>query len=383
MPERSIEEIKALVVAGDIFGITIDTAVFDKYGCNLRFPMLGKLDQFKSAKEHVLISEIVRYEIIAHIAQAAAETQSKLKAAVNQHRKRWHIEADAADLPGIFKIGTEPKELAAQQVNDYLERISAQVVPASGDIDVSPEVLSRYFETRPPFESKKDKKAEFPDAFALLSLEKVIFGERGYLLCVSPDGGWQSFSAESEKLICVPDLETVLSIFNESGRACADRVMALWRTGLAAALNEEVEHAFEYRLADNDFLIDVYSYCEVDPEPVSAVMQSFQLDAATDPIVISSEDDEVTFVITLPALVDYEAGISFYARDSVDKDLVHLTNETHSMEQSDDFEVAITVSKNFDAEPEVLNVDIAKRRLEVAFGDVEPFADENPYHEKY
>jgi hypothetical protein len=45
MPDLSEAEIKAKIGDGTIFALSIDTAVFDKYGCHLDFAVLNKLDQ--------------------------------------------------------------------------------------------------------------------------------------------------------------------------------------------------------------------------------------------------------------------------------------------------------------------------------------------------
>lgn len=383
MPEKTVDEIKAHIASGEIFGISIDTAIFDRFGCNLRYPTLRRLDQFKAAREHLFISEIVRNEIVTHIARNAEETQRALKRAVRKHCSRWQIEADHDALPANFRIDDDPAAAAAAQVDMYIEAIGATLVPASGGVDVAGETLRRYFAVEPPFANAEAKKHEFPDAFALLSLEAVSFGDRGYILCVSPDRGWQQFAAGSDRVICVESLDTVLAMFNETGRSVADRAMARWRDGMAPGLEEAVEAAFEYRLSENDFDTDAYSFCDIDVEPVGAVMQSFDLEGASDPKVIATDKDKVTFTIRLTATVEFEASVDFYARDGVDKDLVHLASETFTTDQADEYELAVTVDRNLDVKPDMVEVEIAKRRINVLFGDLEPFRDENPYHEKY
>ena len=109
-------------------------------------------------------------------------------------------------------------------------------MPASGENDVSVEVLRRYYATEPPFGFSENKKYEFPDAFALLSLEDIARQENRLLLCVSPDKGWQSFAEQSDFLVCVPKLELALSYFNESGRNVANRTVAMWQDEKAPKL---------------------------------------------------------------------------------------------------------------------------------------------------
>ena len=210
------------------------------------------------------------------------------------------------------------------QIADYLAAIGAEVVPATGAIDVSGELLRRYFATEPPFEAKDQKKHEFPDGFALLSLEAFARPKQKLILCVSPDKSWKSFAAQSDSLVCETDLNLALSYFNDSGRTTADQVMALWKGEAALELSEGVEHAFEYRFDDADFHPDGLSGLEFDSEPTSAVMQFVDLETASDPVVIAADDETVTFTINVEAVVAFEASFSFYVKDGIDKDYISL-----------------------------------------------------------
>lgn len=383
MPKITDDEIKARIADGRVLGISVDTEVFDQYGCNLDFTILRKLDQFLNSSVQVYLSEIVTSEIADHIARDAAESQRSLNSAIKKLSKRWKTTIDFDRLNKELYLTAEPRSAADRQVNDYIDAVGAQIVPASGYIDVSAEVLRRYFSAEPPFESKNKKKHEFPDAFAVLTIEAVAAQKGHEILCVSNDSGWLAFAEESNHLICVNDLTHALSLFNDAGRTTADNVMTLLRCGKAAALETAVEAAFESRLSDNDYLLDANSYLEIYIEPISAVMQSLDYDDVSPPIVIAADDDEITFIVTLPASVEFESSVDFYAYDGIDKEHLLLTNEVFTTTQKDKYQIVITVAREINEEPDVLNVEIAKHRTKVNFGEVEPFRDENPEHEKY
>ena len=96
--------------------------------------------------------------------------------------------------------------------------------------------------------------------------------------------------------------------------------MALWRSGAAPHLVEEVERAFEYRLDDADFHSVGDAGLHFDSDPISAVMQWVDLNTASDPVVIAADDETVTFTINVEAVVAFEANFSFYVEDSIDRD---------------------------------------------------------------
>lgn len=382
MPQMKEEEISAAIAKGTIQGIAVDTAVFDKYGCNLEFKVVATLAQFKDRPVRLLLSEIVRDEIKAHIARDATDTQRKLKEALNQHRKRWKLAEDFAD-PAKLAVNIDPVESAAKQLRSFLDTSGATVVAAADDVQIAKEVLRRYFGTEAPFETTEAKKNEFPDAFALLSLEADARARKSVTLCVSPDKGWHAFCAQSEHLVCVADLNVALGYFNTSGRQTADSVMALWREGKAAAVGEAVERAFEYALDGLDFYPDADMATSFEVDQTSAAMQTLSPATATNPIIISADDESVTFSTRIEALVGFEAEFHTYVHDSIDGDDVPLGSVTEYTEETHTFELIVSVSRDLDPEPQPLSVDVAPPKLSVHFGYVDPFKNEDPTHEKY
>ena len=103
MPTMSEDEIKAKIADGTIFAVSVDTAVFDKYSCNLDFKVLNKLDQFKTGPIKVMLSEIVVNEIKNHIARDAEESQRELHKAIKNQDKRWKTGVAIAKLPNIIR----------------------------------------------------------------------------------------------------------------------------------------------------------------------------------------------------------------------------------------------------------------------------------------
>lgn len=95
MPKLSDDEVKAKIAEGSISALTIDTNVFDKYGCNPDFAIFRRLDQFAGSAVAVLFSEIIVREVMRHIEEEAAETQRALKKALSAHGKRWKIDPAA------------------------------------------------------------------------------------------------------------------------------------------------------------------------------------------------------------------------------------------------------------------------------------------------
>ena len=383
MPSLTDDEIRDRIADGRICGISVDTEVFDRYGCNLDYTILRKLDQFRHSNVQVYISEVVTREIASHISRDAEEAQRSLKQAMKKLLKRWKQPVDIDPLETALCLKDDPNVTADRQVKEYINAIDAQIIAATGPHDVSKEVLRRYFGVEPPFGHKEKRKHEFPDAFALLTVEGVAAKQNRNILCVSNDKGWLDFAALSEHLICLDSLSRTLSLFNDAGRTTADRTMTLWRTGQSTSLEKLVEKEFEYRLSYNEYTLEAYSQFSLDIDPIDAGLLTVDLDGATPPVVIAADDEKITFVVTLPALVEYEVSVGFYAYDGVDKEYTHVTDEVFTVSQTDKFQIAITVGREIGDDPQVHAVDIAKHDYRVNLGEVEPFLNENPYLEKY
>ena len=380
MPQMTEDQIKAAIAEGKVGGITLDTNIFDKYGCHLDFKVFAALGHFKGGAVRVLLSEIVNNEIARHIAAAAADTQRALKTAIKDQAKRWKTLGDLTEIHKKLGIEEPPAELAQIQIKAFVAEIGAVIVSAAHDPAVAKEVVRRYFAPEPPFELNEKKKSEFPDAFALLSLEAHAQKAGKLTLCVSDDGGWQTFCDQSPHLVCVPSIGAALSYFFIPEHAIATEALARWRAGKAAELDSDVDSAFAYALDGFDFYPDADMPTNFEATPLSAVVQSIDLATATSPTVIAATEDDVTFTTRVDALIAFEAEFRAFVRDEGE---VPLGTVTETKEETITCELIITVAKDLDPEPTPIGADVRLPQLAVHFGYVHPFRDEDPTYEKY
>ena len=70
-------------------------------------------------------------------------------------------------------------------------------------------------------------------------------------------------------------------------------------------------------------------------------------------------------------------------KDGIDNDYVPLGSERCSVEDEIEFQLVITVLQDIDPAPQVVDVEVAMKRIEVDFGYVTPIPNEDPTHEKY
>lgn len=384
MPKFTEAQIKSGLKDGSISAISIDTAIFDTFGCKLDAAALARLDQFKKGGVRLLFSEIVVKEITAHIVRDASERARELRRALKYHHRRWKSEKELGKLQEILGLDRRASELAQAQVDEFLNNIGADTVPASGNGDLSSEVIRRYFEEIAPFEAVESKKSEFPDAFALLSLEQRAAERGSRILCVSPDKGWAAFAENSDHLIVVPKLDEVLSWFNDPGKHLAEKVLAMWKAGALPHLVHSIEREFEFFLDGFFFDVEGDAPLDYEAEPVSAVLQSIDAESIANAIVIAEDDEGITFTVTVSAKVGFEANFNFYAHDSIDGDNISLGSQTPYTEEDLAFEIDISVARTLDpSDFEDAEVSIRSRPIAVDFGYVDPFPHDDPTFEKY
>lgn len=383
MPKLDEEAIKRLIADGSLTAVTLDTSIFDRYGCNLDFPLLKSLIQFKAGNISVVFSDIIISEVTSHITEKATDTQSALSKAIKKFSETWKTSPEAAEITHALKHDGDPVVFSSERVANYINEIEGDIISPVDNTDITKEVIRRYFSGEIPFENRKEKKSEFPDAFALVSLDHIFSQRQKYLLCVSLDQGWHLFAEQSNWLICSEYLDVALSYFHDSGRNIADNVVEALKKGTAEILIADIGASIQFQLDNFDFNPETHSGLDYEAEPEAASLLSVDFDSLSNPIVIDANDEEVSFTVKVNVLIYFEASFTFHAYDSIDKDYVHLSTEYANVQSTHTFRLVVTVSRKLDPQPVPVAIAVVKDRLDVNFGFVEPFPNEDPTHEKY
>ena len=260
-----------IIASGGVFAISIDTAVFDGKQKTFQNAILRRLDQFHQRDIRVIFVDIIAKEMKAHLRDDAIETQRALKKELRTHNKRWRRDIPDGEIADLL-IEADAKAFARAEFDAFLQYINGEEIAAGETPDAVQKVFDRYFAESPPFGAADKRKSEFPDAFALLRLEELASNEGRKLMCVSPDNGWLDFASQSDHLICVPQIEEALALFNAADQHVADAIVERWRQGEGGEFVEDISRAFEYRLDDLDFDIDGHADIMFEAEPLSAAL---------------------------------------------------------------------------------------------------------------
>ena len=329
----------------------------------------GSLEQFKATNIKVVLSEMVLGEVHAHIAQRMVEAADKAGAAINQFVKSWRHDSDFAAVAADLGLDADPQARARTLLDAFVDRVEGHTVAVDHGVSVR-ELHDRYFSARPPFSTKADKKNEFPDAIALLSLEAWAREGGRMVLAVSDDGDWKAFAEQSDHVVCLPKIAPALNLFNREESVFAARVAAGLRSGAAARLHAAIESKLESLI--ETFEIEASAPYFYEEETGLSRVVSWRIDDDMVFDIVASGADSVSLAIGIKLEAEFKAHFSFLKWDSEDREYVNVGRSHAQLVETLDVPIVATVSKKEGDDPEPIEVDAEGRHASIDFGYVEP-----------
>jgi len=361
--------------------LCIDTSIFYETGYAFDKGLLAQLDQFAESSVQVVISEIVENEMKRHLIERIKEAREALEKGFTKAQQELQIpEGNVTRARKALLSGVPDEEIAQDRLDQFYQRCDAIVVPAESA--GSREVLDRYFKHQPPFKAAGDKKAEFPDAYALMSVEKWAQETGSKVLIVSKDQGWKAFCAESEYLVHRSELGSALKLFQPhsgaarrlvtelNGRLLAqevdDDVLDPIRDGITAAVDE----------MEVDVQADSHYYWEA--SGAEAQYKSHEFHRLTDTLMdidlVRITETEVTVRLSVTIVCDVYASFELSMTDPIDKDQVSLGSQDQTIEDNFDSDVLVTFEGDYVnglAAVSVKTVEVVDKIPTVNFGEIE------------
>ena len=306
--------------------ITLDTTIFDQYQINFEGGLLPMLTQFKEGRIEFIISEIVLREVESHLTAKLKETTSSLSKVVKECRSQKLIPEEVINIISEFVEYNEPEIVAKQRLEEFIEDTRALIIPAvKAKID---ELIRMYFEASAPFSLPTKKKYEFPDAIALLSIEKWAEENNKRVLAISSDKGWSAFAENSDRIDLEKDLADALSKFQHS----LDQARCLMKDfvkKICAKINP-IYSDFTEALKDALFEADANAYAASDFEfgfdQVDLTLIDFQISPDNFKIV-NVGHKRIAIILNIVIEAHAGANVSMFVRDSVDKDYILLDQD--------------------------------------------------------
>lgn len=367
MPNFTQAELEELVEEGSIVGLTLDTTEFFHVGYNFDAPSFKALGQFAGTGITAIFSEVVLSEVYSDVRDDIEKKTELIRSGLKQVSKAARLGLGVEQLMdglGIPDASTRSKELLDQ----FIDGIEGERVLVD-DGATSRKLHDMYFAAKAPFSKKAEKKSEFPDAMALLSLEHWAEQHGGFLLAVSGDGDWKRFGASSEHVICVSQLAAALSLFNRNDAVVAGRLSANLLADTATQLKQRIDSVLESTVESFEIEANAPYYYQTDDE--YATIDGWSVDDYRFD-VIGSDGDSVTVAFSVTVKATFNADFTFEVRDSIDKDYVTIGGAHAIKEETFGLQIVVTVGREDDSpDPDILDIEAEGPSISVDFGYVE------------
>lgn len=359
--------------------ITIDTNTFIHSGIALEAGLLSQLEQFKDAPVDLVLSEIVTREVLKHLQQMTKDGRDRGLAALTRLAQLHLVpEADRERLKELADKVVDSRDAARQRLARFLEATGAETVRASHcSIE---ELVKLYFAAGSPFEPSGNKKSEFPDAIALLSLQKWAVDGGKRILAVSADKGWAAFAETSEQIDVEEDLGKALETLQEHAAAAEAAVANFMEVVVSGALPDiaaTINEGLTASLADWVFAAEGSSSFFFEPNSTVLRFGSYELEKNGDEYgitVVRLGNELVTARIGVTFTATAEADFSLAIWDGIDREYVGMGNS--SAESEEQFEGAFLITIYGDLtgplkEVEVGDIEVVEAIDSVDFGEIE------------
>lgn len=365
----------------DYGAITLDNSILKGEGYKFYEGMLAQMRQFKDSPVKVIQTDIVHNEAINHISQELSRARSSIEQALRSANKQLKIKNDDINKAReILSVEGSEKEIAEQQLDNYYAFIGAEKVDSSEYADLSV-LMGMYFSTEPPFETGKDKKNEFPDAIALLSIEGWAEANDLNIIAVSQDNGWKEFSENSNRVTVVSSLAEALEKFQPHNKV-ASIIAHIREDSLLDAENHvlnEIENAIIDSLDGEYISIEAESFMHYEWDDVNVSYVSHILDDDKEGLVkirvVRIDDESIVLKVGATVEVEVEASFSFSVKDSIDRDYVNMGGNVCTTAESYHTDILLTLTGDFSQgfdDIEVSEIEVLETISEANFGDIEP-----------
>ena len=250
--------------------------------------------------------------------------------------------------------------------------------------------MDLYFTNSAPFKEVGSKKNEFPDAIALLALEKWAIENNKEILAVSVDNDWKRFSEERKNNIdVVEDLARAIEVFQEQMDYALKGIVEEIKQDLSNNPNskilESIREVISDKLVVSEINADAAYYYEIDDEwvelnKISILTENSELRVH----IVDKGSDTITVNIACEVCCRVGATFDFSIWDSVDKEYIRLGSSQEIVEQVYETNVLVSLSGNFLnglSDMEIDDIEVDNTLGSVEMGEIQPFENDESYYQ--
>jgi hypothetical protein len=216
--------------------IFLDTNTYEAKNFQFETHELARLKEFiLSDHAYLLVTDVTVREVKKHLSAKALASISAIKEA----SKKAMILRNIPDLPwsGIFeRVAVE--DITARllsQFDKYISGPNVEIATVSG-ADIAT-IFDAYFSEAPPFDGP-GKKAEFPDAFVLDTLNRISKHRGHKIYIVSNDGDFKRYCSLHDNLISISTVSEMIDLIVRNSEELSEP--AKFADGIYEILREDI-----------------------------------------------------------------------------------------------------------------------------------------------
>ena len=372
-----MDTLRSKMLNGDIGAITIDTCIFTGAGYRLDKGELKLLEQFKNNPISLIFSDITIEELKNHISSDGELASIKLVSALREAGKYWSLDKKMQqDVYSEICGNTNSGERASERVEEFIKRCGATILKSDEYLDVA-SLLNLYFKTEAPFESSKDKKAEFPDAIALLSLESWGKKNSTSIIFITKDKGCKAFCEKSKTIHVVSELSEALSLIqdrdNHIDKLCQDINEKITNGDYPGIHNSIRKTAIEdAMILDWTAEAESFGYYDYDIAEIQVLDARFKGRNNPNLFGLDYRNGTLTAKAEIEITISATCHFVFYTKDGIDRDMVRIGDAVKNKR----FNLPISILFEFhiphETMPEIIDMQLVYASRNLDFGRVDP-----------
>lgn len=372
--------------------LTIDTSIFIQNGLKLNKGLLAQLHQFKDNPINLILSDIVYRELKSHLDRKEKETKSKIESALNDASDYLNCCIDDMEkIKSLIKLNYQAESISKLILEEFIRKCGIELVKGEKYCEMK-SLIDMYFQNLAPFKESGNKKNEFPDAIALLSLQYWVEENNKNLLAVSADNDWKNFALGKGNIEVIDDLAKAMDILNKQTDEALDSIIYEIELDLTKSQNSRIFESM-YSAIENSINISEISAVSsfkyyIDDEQLSLkniYILTEENEKRLKVYIIDYDSDKITISITCEVMCEVEVAFNFSVWDSIDKEDVSLGGTRKIVEISYETDVLVNLYGNFLDGLQNMDIDeieVTHDSVFVDMGEISPFDDED-YGDEY
>ena len=372
--------------------LTIDTSIFIQNGLKLNKGLLAQLHQFKDNPINLILSDIVYRELKSHLDRKEKETKSKIESALNDASDYLNCCIDDMEkIKSLIKLNYEAESISKLILEEFIRKCGIELVKGEEDCEIK-SLNDMYFQSLASFKESDNKKNEFPDAIALLSLQYWVEKNNKNLLAVSADNDWKNFALGKGNIEVIDDLAKAMDILNKQTDEALDSIIYEIELDLTKSQNSRIFESM-YSAIENSINISEISAVSsfeyyIDDEQLSLkniYILTEENEKRLKVYIIDYDSDKITISITCEVMCEVEVAFNFSVWDSIDKEYVSVGGTRKIVEISYETDVLVNLYGNFLDGLQNMDIDeieVTHDSVFVDIGEISPF-DDADYSDEY